>query len=100
MGHTKPMLRVLAARLGFDGIVGSLGIDGAGKPLSMFLLGRTVHLWVRSCWGPLRGLLLGRFTKAWLPTGSAARRGVKRHERWSLGGLRAAIRSDGTFSNA
>ncbi|MCW2239097.1 hypothetical protein M2351_003727 [Azospirillum canadense] len=81
------MLRVLAARFGFDGIAGSFGLASAGEPLSVPLLGRTIHLWVRSRRGSLRGLLLGRFTEPQLPTGATARRVVKGHERWSSGGV-------------
>ncbi|MBP2294980.1 hypothetical protein [Azospirillum rugosum] len=100
VSHTKPMLRVLAAGFGFDGIAGPLGIARAGEPLRVLLLGRSIHLWARSRRGCLCGLLGGRFAEPRLPTGSTARRVVKRHEGWSSAGVRAAIRSDQSTLNA
>ncbi|AIB13430.1 hypothetical protein ABAZ39_15880 (plasmid) [Azospirillum argentinense] len=75
------MLRVLTAGFGFDGIAGPLGIDGAGKPLAVLLLGGTVELLVRSRRVSLHSLPLGRFAEPWLPTATIARRIVEWHER-------------------
>ena len=67
MGHTEPVLCVPTAGFGFNGIVGSLGVAGAGEPLDVLLLGGSVHLWVRSRRGSRHGLPLDCFSEPWLP---------------------------------